>query len=729
MPLHRNPFLTFFLLLCLLFGAVEASAALKLVSPENRATVSLLTDLQRLSERLPLDQLEALWQDRVFVGRLQAKPGASLPQGLRLSWQSTAPQEDLAGYRVLVCRGEKWEASSCAVYEIPAEAGRQKGEAILQNLCPGETYGWRVQALDGQGSVLEESPVRNFTVESGVPRILYWKHRGNLREFGGMPAGGGRVLPHGMIYRSTAYLPEGGEPREFGECPVIGETPRLRTVVDLRWEGEHPALAQDLDPQKVQYFSIPSQMYVGIFTVNGMENYRQLFPLFAKRENYPILFHCVVGADRTGTLAMMLQAILGCPEEIIRRDYVLTSFYSTRYFSAVDTTLKRLEDFAPVPDAPLQWKAEAFLLRCGVKAQEIRAFQTLMLGEDFPLSPVLKDAIAREEFIGSFTPAASVTFEAPASRGRSMMQCGKEYLFQGGVEQYLAPEFAGVNEAGEFLFRFQNAYPRPAVGGFQGEGLTAPAYQLSEPVQKQVLLSPAGKNAWTREELAAGLQIPPREECLRLLKPVAGVEEPLPPEYQVVPWEEKDGDYLVAHTREEKPVVDGDLNKPFWQGLPAVMLCQIDGNPADTGRVSLRVATNPAHDVLYLGVEFLEDNTPVSRQRGRDEAVWEDDEVEFFLAGGGHAAYYQLIINRAGCILDGQGTNAKWNLTEYAASVKETGAGWSVEVELPLAQLDLQGPLELNVCTTDFPTGTHRNLGATNGIFHSREAFLPIFLK
>lgn len=729
MSLHRHSFSFFFLFLCVLFGTLEASAALKLVSPENRATVSLLTDLQRLGERLPLSQLEALWQDRVFVGRLQAKPGASLPQGIRLVWRSTEAKPGLQGYRVMVGKGEKLDQAACTVYEISVQEGQEKQQALLQNLRPGTLYSWKVQALDDQGTVLEESGVRNFTVEAGVPYVLYGKHRGNFREFGGMPAGQGRVLPYGMIYRSSAYLPAGEEPREFGECPVIGETPQVRTVVDLRWEGEHPTLAPDWDPQKVQYFSIPSQMYVGIFTVNGMENYRQLFPLFAKRENYPILFHCVVGADRTGTLAMMLQAVLGCPEEIIRRDYVFTSFYSTRYFSAVDTTLKKLADFAPVPDAPLQWKAEAYLLRCGVKAQEIRAFQTLMLGEDFPLSPVLQEAVAREEFIASFTPTSQVAFDVPATRGRAMMQCGKEYLFQGGVEQFLAPEFAGINEAGEYLFCFQNAYPRPAVGGFQGEGLTAPAYQMREPVRKQVLLSPAGKNAWTREELAEGMQIPPKEECLRLLTPVSSPDDPLPPEYQAVPWKETDGDYLVALSREEKPAWDGDLTKPFWQGVPVIMLSQIDGNPAEKGKVSLRLATNPAHDTLYLGVEFLEDNTPVSRQRGRDEAVWEDDEVEFFLAGGGQATYYQLILNRSGSLLDGKGTNAKWDLTEYATAVKETGTGWSVEVELPLGQLDLQGPLELNVCTTDAPSGVHRNLGATNGIFHSREAFLPIFLK
>ena len=59
----------------------------------------------------------------------------------------------------------------------------------------------------------------------------------------------------------------------------------------------------------------------------------------------------------------------------------------------------------------------------------------------------------------------------------------------------------------------------------------------------------------------------------------------------------------------------------------------------------------------------------------------------------------------------------------------ETGRGWSLEAAVPLAQLELKGALELNVCTTDFPSGIQRNLGATNGLFHSREALVPVFLK
>lgn len=725
--------ISFPVFLCLLLGALSLSAAgrLKPIAPENRAVVSPLTDLQRLASRLPLAQLEALWQDRVFVGRLQANPGASLPQGIRLAWR--IPEEAMAGtrFQVLVSPGEKLDRDACAVYESSsAPMAQGRGQAILQNLLPGTTYAWKVRTLDAEGKVLAESPVRSFTVEAGIPFPLYWNHRANLRDLGGMTAAEGRRIPFGMLYRSSAYLPEAEEPREFQECPVFGATPAPKSILDLRWEGESPALAPDQDPQAVQYLPIPAQMYVGIFTAKGMENCRQLFSVFARRENYPVLFHCVVGADRTGTLAFLLQAVLGCSEEEIRRDYVFTSFYSTRYFSAVDTMLARMDDFAEAPEEPLQWKTERFLLRCGVSAREIREFQEIILGAGLTPSPVLQQAAAVEELLASFEETTQVAFVPPAAGNRLMLQCGQEFPFRGDNENYAAPDFVGANGQGEYLLRVHNGSSRVAAGAFQGEGLTAPAYLLLDPSRKFLNLSPSGNLAWTPQELAAGIQLPPKSETLALLKPVPQGEEPKAPQgYETRPWEEKAGEYLVAPAQETPPAWDGRLDEEFWAACKPVFLSQLDGSPATSGKVSLRVATNPQHDVLYLGVEFLEDATPAARKREHDGAVWEDDEVEFFLAGAGHATYYQLIVNRLGGTLDGRGTDIKWNFAEFTAVTAETGRGWSLEAAVPLAQLELKGALELNVCTTDFPSGIQRNLGATNGLFHSREALVPVFLK
>ena len=55
----------------------------------------------------------------------------------------------------------------------------------------------------------------------------------------------------------------------------------------------------------------------------------------AGNDDFSLLFHCRIGADRTGTLAYFLEGLLGVSEEDRIEDYELTYFYGmtnrTRY--------------------------------------------------------------------------------------------------------------------------------------------------------------------------------------------------------------------------------------------------------------------------------------------------------------------------------------------------------------------------------------------------------------
>ena len=55
-------------------------------------------------------------------------------------------------------------------------------------------------------------------------------------------------------------------------------------------------------------------------------------------DDYALYFHCRIGADRTGTLAYILEGLLGVPTEYRYQDYELTVFFGlrerTRYYYA-----------------------------------------------------------------------------------------------------------------------------------------------------------------------------------------------------------------------------------------------------------------------------------------------------------------------------------------------------------------------------------------------------------
>ena len=51
-----------------------------------------------------------------------------------------------------------------------------------------------------------------------------------------------------------------------------------------------------------------------------------MFELLSNPENYPVIFHCNIGTDRTGMIAYLLNALLGVSEEDLIRDYLFSNF-------------------------------------------------------------------------------------------------------------------------------------------------------------------------------------------------------------------------------------------------------------------------------------------------------------------------------------------------------------------------------------------------------------------
>jgi hypothetical protein len=117
-----------------------------------------------------------------------------------------------------------------------------------------------------------------------------------------------------------------------------------------------------------------------------MQSYRQLFSTLAVKENYPIYMHCTGGADRTGTVSFLLNAMLGVSELECIQDYELTSFsvYEERNTRS-GPYAKYYEEFRAQLDAyagdTLQEKAEAYLIRIGVTKAEIDSIKAIMHGE------------------------------------------------------------------------------------------------------------------------------------------------------------------------------------------------------------------------------------------------------------------------------------------------------------------------------------------------------------
>lgn len=166
----------------------------------------------------------------------------------------------------------------------------------------------------------------------------------NFRDLGGIPAAGGRRVRRGLVFRSAKFdkiLPE-------GEAVLDGLG--IRSVVDFRSPGERRRDPSRYERGNVCRFCFPvfadvPEGYFERYLTRGMSPqgalklmeeanrsfarerfgaFRDFFRLFENPENFPLVFHCTGGKDRTGFATAMLLSVLDVSDEAIREDFLLS---------------------------------------------------------------------------------------------------------------------------------------------------------------------------------------------------------------------------------------------------------------------------------------------------------------------------------------------------------------------------------------------------------------------
>ena len=154
----------------------------------------------------------------------------------------------------------------------------------------------------------------------------------NVRDLGGWQADGGHIA-YGKVYRGarlSSRMPQSGR-------DVFLKDLGIDVDLDLRGikesEARVGAVIEDAD-----YRKFPVEKNLGRGTGNTQELYQEAIRTIIHYlgEGKTVYFHCAGGADRTGSLAFLIEALLGVSESDLSKDYELTTFAKTN---------KRLRNF------------------------------------------------------------------------------------------------------------------------------------------------------------------------------------------------------------------------------------------------------------------------------------------------------------------------------------------------------------------------------------------------
>ncbi|MBR4675705.1 MAG: tyrosine-protein phosphatase [Victivallales bacterium] len=413
-------------LLVFFLPILSVLAELSILSPKKDATVTLIKEPQRNFLMMSREERKALSFDPEKARAMRVSNSGDLPQPLTLEWSDTTPAEGKT-YNVTVKRLPDGKLFFSATTD--------KLTAQVVNLEIARNYEWTVTTKDGQAT-------STFKTEDRAPRLLQFATVRNARDFGGRIGIDGRRVKQSKMFRTSGLnhnaqivyykldevmqLHEEGKlagmgdqgqklerqikrgekidpkfirlikstPSEPGKLKLndeqrqfILDTFGIKTDIDLRSDMEcYGMTGSPLGPTVKWYqWSYSKFGYGYLFTDDGYKSFKTVFTLMIDEANYPIVFHCIGGADRTGVLATMLNALLGVEEDELAKDYEATWFSSAcgvvdkvhrEWFEAYLGRIKKYDG------ANLREKAENFAIQsCGVTMEEINKFREIMLEE------------------------------------------------------------------------------------------------------------------------------------------------------------------------------------------------------------------------------------------------------------------------------------------------------------------------------------------------------------
>lgn len=203
----------------------------------------------------------------------------------------------------------------------------------------------------------------------------------NVRDLGGWACDGGTVK-YGLLIR-------GGRISASDREVLVGQL-GVQHEIDLRGKEDRDPSDGDVVTESPLgddvWFTIADKSATYALTPVATWQLYLRCVIDAVTHREPVYFHCTAGADRTGTLACVLEGLLGLSQSDIDKDYELTCFYSGTGTDALarrrnESEWKRLLNaINAVSGKTFRDKCVHFAVgTCGMTMADINAFRAAMI--------------------------------------------------------------------------------------------------------------------------------------------------------------------------------------------------------------------------------------------------------------------------------------------------------------------------------------------------------------
>ena len=299
-----------------------------------------------------------------------------------------------------------------AVSYDPADYGTSQIADYAPATAIAANYRPIVGTLGGEAHYNEVPYILTPYLKGAVKPIdrLRWirTNAANVRDLGGWACDGGRVR-YGLLFR-------GGAVTAADRRVLVGEL-GIRHDLDLRGKEEAAISASPLGDDVYFTRATSCAWYTLTPEDTWRTNLRCVFDAVTHGE--PVYFHCAAGADRTGTLACVLEGLLGMSQSDIDKDYELTCFYTG---TATDGDARRRNEsdwrglinaISARSGASFRDKCVTFAAELGFTAAEINAYRRAMIdGTPETVTPS----------IAAFTVTSAITGAGSDNAGTSAVQ-------------------------------------------------------------------------------------------------------------------------------------------------------------------------------------------------------------------------------------------------------------------------------------------------------------------